>query len=62
MISVDADESMKNLASLKQSLQDSEAFLRQMKQTIQVVDARLKPAESKSETAEGANHSLSVAI
>jgi prefoldin subunit 5 len=36
------DEGTKNIASLKQSIQDSEASLRQLKQTIEAVDARLK--------------------
>ncbi len=39
---MDRDEGMNSLALLKQSIEDSEATLRQMKQTIEVVDARLK--------------------
>jgi hypothetical protein len=39
---MDPDEGMNSVASLKQSIRDSEASLRQMKQTIRVVDARLK--------------------
>lgn len=39
---MNSDERMNSLASLKQSIIDSEASLRQMKQTIEVVDARLR--------------------
>jgi len=47
---MDADEAQKNLASLQQSIQDSEASLRQLKQTIQAVDARLKHADHRAES------------
>lgn len=39
---MDSDDRINSLASLKQSIMDSEASLRQMKQTIEVVDARLR--------------------
>jgi hypothetical protein len=42
MHNMDPDEGLNNLASLKYSIQQSEASIRQMKQTIEVVDARLR--------------------
>ena len=47
MHTMDSDESAdENLASLKNSIQQSEASIRQMKQTIQVLDARLRHSQS----------------
>jgi hypothetical protein len=39
---MDTYEGTESLASLKQSIHDSEVSLRKMKETIEVVDARLR--------------------
>jgi hypothetical protein len=39
---MDSDDDMNRLASLKQSIAESDACLRETKQTIEAVDARLK--------------------
>lgn len=51
---MDLDEGIESLASLKQSIQDSEASLRQMKETIAVVRARLKQQSQTAPNGPGA--------